>query len=247
MDHQTRVLRQLADELFVPVERLVLRHVSTSTPLDRERLVEFDRSLGGPSVAAISTRELVGGTLSIPGHGVGRYHIADREVFRPLQYCSVWLTNSDENEEWVARDIVEMSSAHIEGLVKRISRFRFLPLGTALRKAAVKSKIDPTTWSQVSRFTPVYNDAKHRFDHAKDTHMFSTEDAVLAYFVCRRLGQRLYPLATLSTDLAVFDEDAGQSGQHGGSLNWPRWPPNRRLQRVAATRCASADGEERRR
>ena len=208
MKHQTRVLRQLACELFTPDERDALRQVSTSSPLDREGLVEFDRGIGGPSVATIASRKLAGGTLNIPGHGVGRYALADRAVFRPLQYCSVWLTSDNENAEWVTRDIVEMSSAHIEGLVKRIGRLRFLPLGTALRKAAVKNKIDPTTWGQISRFTLIYNEAKHRFDHDKDTHMFSMEDAVLAYFVCRRLGQKLYPLASLSTDLAVFDGDA---------------------------------------
>jgi hypothetical protein len=206
VEHQTRVLRQLADELFTPPERVALSQVSTSSPLDHGRLVEFDRSLGGPSIATIASQSRVGGTLGIPGHGVGRYHLADRGVFRPLQYCSVWLTIAGESQEWVTRDIVEMSCVHIEGVVKRIGGFRFLALGTALRKAAVRSKIDSRTWDQIERFTDIYNEAKHRFDHDKDTHMFSMEDAVLAYFVCRRLGEKLYPLAALRTDLAVFGE-----------------------------------------
>jgi len=202
MEHHTKVLTQLGSDVFAPAEWERLRQVSTSDPLDRESLAELDRSLGGPCVTTIANRNLAGGTLNIPGHGVGRYAVADRDVFRPLQYCSACLTGAGDFQ---ARDVVQMSSAHIEVLVKRIVNHPSLSLGAALHRTAAKSRIDATTWSQLERLILIYNEAKHRFDHDKDTHMFSTEDAVLAYFVCRRLGQKLYPLVKLSTDFAVFE------------------------------------------
>jgi len=192
VDSNTAVLMGLARELFTPDEFDLLRRLSESQPLDRGALVEFDHSLGGPSMATSS----------------GVYDADDRDVFRPLQYCSVYFLDVEHNAEWLARDIVEMSSVHIESLIKRIGKFGFLPLGTVLRKPLVKRRLDPTTWAQVERFTTIFNQAKHRFDHDKGTHLFSMADAVVAYFVCRRLGQKLYQLAGLSTDLAVFSEEA---------------------------------------
>ena len=82
-----------------------------------------------------------------------------------------------------------------------------LPLGAALRKTIVKRKVDSTTWKQIDTFTHIYNDAKHNFGHEKDTHMFSVEDALLAYFVCRKLGLKLYSLASLATDIRLFDHE----------------------------------------
>lgn len=100
-----------------------------------------------------------------------------------------------------------MSSVHIEGLIKNIGNIFHLPLGAALRNTIVKRKVDPILWRQLDTFTRVYNDAKHNFSHEKDTHMFSVEDAVLSYFVCRKLGTKLYPLAKLVTDIKIFDRE----------------------------------------
>jgi hypothetical protein len=97
-----------------------------------------------------------------------------------------------------------MSSLHLEALVKRIGGAKYLPLGQALRNIIAKQKIDPTIWNQLDRYTRIYNAAKHCFEHDKDTHMFSVEDALLAYFVCRALGLKLYHLANLATDLNKF-------------------------------------------
>ena len=106
-----------------------------------------------------------------------------------------------------------MSSLHIESLIKRIGNISNLPLGQALRKAVVRRRIDPVTWGQIDRYTRIYNDAKHNLRHQKDSHMFSVEGALLAYFVCRKLGAKLYPLANLITDLSVFEVNCGEVGQ----------------------------------
>ena len=141
-----------------------------------------------------------GGTLGMPGRGVGRYEISERDVFRPLQYCAVHLGDADADEDWRTREIVEMSGLHLEGLVKRIGGLQFVPLGEGLRRARVRRKLDATTLDQLDRFAKIHNVAKHGFDHDRDTHMFSMQDAVLAYVVSRRLGRTLYPLANLVTD-----------------------------------------------
>lgn len=204
MEGQTEVLRGLARELYSDAELPELLRIASSDPLDRLGLARFDLSLGGPSVLTIAHGGTGPGTLGIPRYGVGRYEIADRAIFRPLQYCAIDLLFLGEGIEWRTREIVETSSAHIEGLIKRVGRLRFLPLGTALRKASVKKALDARTWDQVARFTPIYNESKHHYEHEMDTHLYSMEDATLAYFVCRRLGSKLYPLASLSTDMSVF-------------------------------------------
>jgi hypothetical protein len=191
-------LSQLAEELFDEVELVRMRQAAQTQPLDVAQVLAFDASLGGPSMIAIEKC----------GHG--RYTMADREIFRPLQYCSMHFEGIyvGDRPEWQARNIVMYSSLHIEGLVKRIGDFLSLPLGMALRRPIAKSRIDPVVWEKLDRYTRVYNASKHDFTQEKDTHLFSLKDAVLAYFVCRRLGCKLYPIAALSTDLALLEREA---------------------------------------
>lgn len=106
--------------------------------------------------------------------------------------------------------MVQASSAHVEALVKRIGRLQRLPLGTAIRHRLIRAVVDPVTIDQVTRYSAVYNASKHDFTQSKDTHLFSLQDAVRSYFICRQLGLRLYPLASLVTDVSVFDSPATQ-------------------------------------
>jgi hypothetical protein len=106
--------------------------------------------------------------------------------------------------EWQARDIVEMSCLHIETLLKRISGISWLPLGSTLRKPMVRRKLDEVTYGRAVAFSGVFNQAKHHVSHEKDTHLFSVSDAIVAYFIARRLSLPLYPLAKLKTDLSRF-------------------------------------------
>ncbi|MHB9129923.1 MAG: hypothetical protein ACYDBB_02400 [Armatimonadota bacterium] len=196
MGQHTTALWNLGTELFTADMQAELRSITAASCPTLPDVITLDMHLGGPSFTTVNQ----GNT--------GRYAGPDRDVFRPFQYCTAHFERmlGDEGDEWVSRDIVEMSSLHLEALVKRIGSAMGLPLGQALRKAIAKRRIDPTTWSQLDRYTRIYNAAKHCFDHDKDTHMFSVEDALLAYFVCRVLGAQLYHLANLATDLRVFDE-----------------------------------------
>ena len=185
--------------------------------LDLDAFTRFDFELGGPSVLTIADPAYTGGTLNMPGQGVGRYAVGDREVFRPLQYCSAHLMMVREDAVWLARAVVRDASAHIEALLQRLAQKRF-SLGTLLRKKVVVDVLDPATRHQASRFAEINNAAKHDYDHPKDTHMFSYEDALAAYFIARRLGLKLYLLTPLATDLAVFDVPPARFDPRSGQL-----------------------------
>jgi hypothetical protein len=214
--HSQALLILLA-ELYSRDEINAIQDIVIAGVVDIEKFGTFDYALGGPC-ALTMTAPVGPGTLGIPGQGAGRYTTSDRAVFRPLQYATAHLMMVSSHAEWLARDVVESSSSHVEALVKRIGRLPFLPLGTALKKRAVKSAIPEPTYSQALGFCDVYNAAKHDFDQAKDTHLFSLEDAVAAYFIARRLAIALYPLARLTTDMAVFDVEPATFDTQTGRL-----------------------------
>jgi hypothetical protein len=200
MKIHTDTLWSLVTELFTDHEQKRLRDLLKPKIPDPAAVIAFDEGLGGPSITRLNC------------NNTGRYAVDDRDIFRPLQYCAMNFRieqspDWENDSEWHARDLVEMSSLHIESLIKNIGQIFHLPLGTALRNAIVKTKIDPITWRQIEAFTHIYNDAKHSFAQPKDTHMFSFGDALLAYFVCRKLGAKLYPLASLATDMRIFEKE----------------------------------------
>lgn len=215
MKNHTQTLWHLATELFAPEEVSQIRLLTETEPFNFEQMISFDESLGGPGISHINCERS------------GRYEIADRDIFRPLQYCGSYfkiMFSKDEKVEtaWLTRDIVEMSSSHIEGLIKRIGNILKLPLGAALRNKIVKQKVDAVTWCQIETYTHIYNSAKHDFSQDKDTHMFSVEDATLAYLVCRKLGAKLYPLADLATDIKIFEKKCDEAEK----ARLPQWKVN---------------------
>lgn len=204
MKHHTQTLWSLVTELFATEEVHQIRLLMEAKPFTLDQLIAFDEKLVGPSISRMNCERS------------GRYEIADRDIFRPLQYCgsyfdAMFTKENIDDPLWLTRDIVEMSSLHIESLIKNIGEIANLPLGKALRNVVVKQKVDSVTWKQLDTFTHIYNDAKHNFSHTKDTHMFSVEDAALSYFVCRKLGEKLYPLAKLATDIKIFEKECEET------------------------------------
>ena len=200
MERHTEILWQLVDELFAEDEKNRLRSLLVSNIPDAEAVIAYDDSLSGPSITRLNC------------NNTGRYAIDDRDIFRPLQYCAMNFRLEQRPDwkndpEWHTRDLIEMSSDHIESLIKNIGGVFHLPLGAALRNAIVKKKVNSTTWTQIEMFTHIYNDAKHNFSQPKDTHLFSVEDALLSYFVCRKLGMKLYSIANLATDVRIFEKE----------------------------------------
>jgi hypothetical protein len=197
-----RGARDCTQGIFAADERARLLRIASTSPLDREQLVLFDDAMPRPSLSRIEIHGVHGpGTLGIAGHGVGRYTIADNDVFRPLQYCAVDFRSAHGDLEGRTRDIVEMASLHLEALIKRIAALPFLPLGSLLLKPRARRKVDETIWNRLRRFADLSNRAKHGVSHLKDAHLFSVQHAVLAYEIARRLAQPLYPMANLTTDL----------------------------------------------
>jgi hypothetical protein len=205
-EHSHDLIR-LGLELFAEAAWEKLHRIAATAPLDRRALVDFDDALWGPSLSRIANnRPNAPGTLGIPRHGITRCELEDGDVFKPLHYCAVYLVDPGQDVGWMARPVVQMSGAHLEQLVKRIGPLSFLSLGNLLKQTIVKRRIHPVTWDQLWRYRVIYNAAKHQFDQPLGTHLFSVQDAVLAYGVARRLGQELYSLADLKTD-ARFERD----------------------------------------
>jgi len=186
-------LWELAEKHFNSAELLQMRLVVDSKPLNFDDFVDFDATLGGACMSNVTGP-----------HGSGRYDLSDREVFRPLQYCAMYFNREQDmaEVEFFARNVVQMSGLHIESLLNRVGGFVGFTLGRALRDWRIRRRIDRVTWTHIDKFRGIYNAAKHAVDHDKDTHLFSVEDSVLAYFVSRSLGEVLYPLAGMQTSFA---------------------------------------------
>lgn len=88
MASHSPALWKLMVDLYSPAEVEAVRLLVQSSPFDYDALVDFDRQLGGPSME----------TLSVDGHG--RYAVADRDVFRPLQYCATYFGAEASVREW---------------------------------------------------------------------------------------------------------------------------------------------------
>lgn len=194
MGLHTPTLQYLCRELLGPAEERQLEALvksAVSAPLNFEAVIAFDDSLVGPSLSRL--REV-------------RYQPADRDVFRPLQYVDMEFRAAIRfgEMEWRARDIVEMASLHVESLIKRIGRVGRMPLGAALGNVLVQRRVDAVTYRRIRRYVAVYNAAKHDMDQPMGTHLFSEEDAVRAYTICRKLALPLYPLAGLVTDMRTY-------------------------------------------
>jgi hypothetical protein len=195
VSRHTATLRPLAEELLEAEQLARLnRLVSTNRP-EHHEVEALDLSIGGPSLGRLSCGEQ------------GRFHPDDATLFRPLQYCHMCLIKASRGDdfEWFTRIMVHMSSLHIEVLVKAIGETPRLPLGPALRQSLLKRRInDDISWRQLDTLREVNNDAKHALNPESDAHLFSPEDSLLAYVVCRKLALRLYPVAKVVTDPSVF-------------------------------------------
>lgn len=189
MSRFTVELWDLAEELFDDQTQQRMHLVVGAVPLSFDQLLELDEALGGACMSHVNY------------NGSGQYHVDDRDVFRPLQYCAMYFYRKDDmtEVECFTRHIVQMSGLHIETLLNRVGQLLGFTLGRVLNDKRVKKRIGPVAWVQADRFRSIYNAAKHDVCHDKDTHLFSVEDAVLAYFVSRKLGAGFYPLAKLRT------------------------------------------------
>ena len=198
MGLHTRALRQLAQQVLSVLEQRHLLAILSASPFSVADMADFDLSLGGPSMSRLEC-----------GNS-GRYHVGDRGIFRPLQYCLSYLEMAEQADkiEWLTRELVHMSGLHLETTLKRVGQTNTpWPLGVLLYERTIQRKVAADLRSHIGQFLHIYNASKHDVYHPKDTHLFSLEDAVIAYTVSRKIGVQLYPLAKLYTDVAVFDTE----------------------------------------
>ena len=196
MSQYTPLLWRLAGTVLTAAQLTDLRGLLQTPQLDYTALTDFDLALGGPSMRR----------LTCAGHG--RYAIKDRDLFWSLQYCYLYFYTGCNNGtlENFTRFLVQMSSLHLKDLVKRIALLPRVTMGGALYSPLCRVRIGQPTWQHLVDLLPVYNSAKHDMDQPKDTHLFSVEEAVVTYVVCRQLAQPLYRHAHLRTDLGLYEQ-----------------------------------------
>ena len=135
--------------------------------------------------------------------------IEDRPIFRPIQYVGMYLCHA--SLEWLTRSIVTVSCLHVENSLKRQLKVDGrLSIGMILKRGKARSldaDLVETLWELNQA---VYNQAKHTIEHTyTDGHMFSIEDALAVYLICRTLGSRILENSGITTkyDEPVFDKE----------------------------------------
>jgi hypothetical protein len=146
------------------------------------------------------------------GHWTGIYRIEDRSIFRGIQYVGMHL-GSFNNLEWYTRTVVIDSCYHVENSLKKVTGIiDRLSVGMILHRIERHIPFERNLYDALWELNRViYNNAKHSIeDITMDGHMFSIEDAIAVYFVCRILGSRLLRGSGITTKHGnlVFPQDA---------------------------------------
>jgi hypothetical protein len=183
----------LAKRVLTPVEYNNIINIASRKENIFDNMADFDSKLGGAGIHNINQGK------------TGRYNGKDRDVYRPIQYIYSYIQMDSEQVEWVTREIIHMCGLHLESLIKRLTRITRLPLGQSLTLSIVRTKLDNQTFKNLKVIINPYNDAKHRLDHDKDTHLFDIESALLCYAATRKIAKKIIPLASLYTPLCVWD------------------------------------------
>ena len=147
-------------------------------------LIKIDRTIPGLGLHNVGER-------AADGLCTGIYNIADRPLFRGIQYVEMHL--SSHPLEWLARSIVTESCYHVESCLKRrLGVDEPLSVGMILKKTRGQVLDSDLTETLGHLNRAIYNDAKHTIeDMDLDSHMFSIADSVAVYLACRVVGARL--------------------------------------------------------
>jgi hypothetical protein len=158
-----------------------------------QRLATLDAEIGGFGIHSLADAK---------EQGTPPYPNEDRPICRPIQYVVRNLRHPDP--EWYARDIAEMSCAHIEGLIKRfvergnlIERFRRRSLGRLLHHHRVEEALpqpllEDLRWLNSAVYTHVKHDFDSRltddYEEDRKDHLFSVDEALAIYVIARHLA-----------------------------------------------------------
>lgn len=183
-------LALIAQNYFSDDEIKAINNISTAP--DFQVIFEFDRSLGGI------------GLFNVNKGRTGKYHVDDRDIFRPLQYIYMNLENRYLDLSWYTRDIIHMCGLHLEAIIKRYTGKLNYPLGKNLYDKKITKNINQKLLSELNLIAKLFNSAKHDVSRNKDEHLFSIADAIFCYFLTRKIASQLYPLIKLHTNPEVW-------------------------------------------
>jgi len=182
-------LIRLKEKLLTPEENKELKELLGRREIQYVDILEFDKKIGGV------------GIHNIDDGSNGRYDVRDRDIFRPIQYIKMYL---EHQTLWLTRGIVQMCGLHLESVLKRITHQDRFPLGQAVSNFIAVRKLGNEITYDLKTIVALYNNAKHKVDHPKDTHLFSIEDALNCYIVTRKLSNRILPLVKIYTQNSVW-------------------------------------------
>ncbi|MFQ5910951.1 MAG: hypothetical protein ACE5IJ_09575 [Thermoplasmata archaeon] len=192
-------------------EAQIINFVSSDEDFDGwiRRLYLLEKRIGGIGIHNVNRLERGKDDDPII---TGTYHIEDRPIFRPIQYCAqlllTWFVIVD------TRYLVDNSCGYVEDILKRILEDRGdkqrieIPMGAVINYLGTMQQLKNAHGSEILEVSRIinklYRKAKHEFDYDHDeithsqsspldlaSHLFTYEEAVAIYFGCRLHGMRL--------------------------------------------------------
>lgn len=136
----------------------------------------------------------------------------ERKLYRPLQYAKedIDLGYGRVN----ARYIIDMCGMHLEAACRLLvmnsvlDEFRFsnCTLGKAVHRIEKKKLLDGNVIQALYDFVQIYNRSKHEVNQDETRErLFSTDDAIVAYFATRILGVSILQKLGREESFKVYD------------------------------------------
>lgn len=136
----------------------------------------------------------------------------ERELYRPLQYAKEEIDVGYGRVN--ARYIIAMSGMHLEAACRLLlmnsvlDEFRFsnCTLGKAVHRIEKKKLLDGNVIQALYDFVQIYNRSKHEVNQDETRErLFSTDDAIVAYFATRILGVSILQKLGREESFKVYD------------------------------------------
>lgn len=136
----------------------------------------------------------------------------ERELYRPLQYAKEEIDVGYGRVN--ARYIIAMGGMHLEAACRLLlmnsvlDEFRFsnYTLGKAVHRIEKKKLLDGNVIQALYDFVQIYNRSKHEVNQDETRErLFSTDDAIVAYFATRTLGVSILQKLGREESFKVYD------------------------------------------
>ena len=136
----------------------------------------------------------------------------ERELYRPLQYAKEEIDVGYGRVN--ARYMIDMCGMHLEAACRLLvmnsvlDEFRFsnCTLGKAVHRIEKKKLLDGNVIQALYDFVQIYNRSKHEVNQDETRErLFSTDDAIVAYFATRILGVSILQKLGREESFKVYD------------------------------------------